>query len=113
MACVSDFVHRQLIASGDLRVLYDIRQPKLLELGGIEIESPMRRDNTHPARNRKHKSGLLLPERSQAESDHGIGSLEYHEGGPVALEEHGQMVAIEYPMINRWPYLVEEPGERR
>jgi hypothetical protein len=76
MECVSDFVRSQLLASGDLRVLYDIRQPELLELGGIEIEGPMRRDNTHPSRKRKHKSRLLLPERSQGETDHGMGTLE-------------------------------------
>ena len=111
MECVSDFVRSQLLASGDLRVLYDIRQPQLLELGGIKVEGPMRRDDTHPARKRKHKPRLLLPEPSHCETDNGMGTLEQHEGGPVTLEEHCQMVAIEYPMIDRGPNPGEESGE--
>jgi hypothetical protein len=108
MECVSDFVRSQLLASGDLRILYDIRQPQILELGGVEVEGPMRRDNTHTARKRKHKSRLLLPEPSQCEPDNGVGTLEQHEGGPVTLEEDRQMTTIECPMIDRGP----NPGEK-
>ena len=86
MECVSDLVRSQLLASGDLRVLYDIRQPQIPELGGIEIEGPMRRDNAHPV-SRQRKSRLLLPEKSQGETEHGMGTLEQHEGGVVTPEE--------------------------
>jgi hypothetical protein len=42
---VSAHVYRQLIRAGHLRVLYDISQPKLLELRGMEVELPVGGDH--------------------------------------------------------------------
>ncbi len=75
MPCVSDFVHSLLVASGDLRVLYDISQPKIVELRWVEIEGAAWSDHPDAARGIHYDSRLVLPQCSDGETDDGTGAL--------------------------------------
>ena len=69
MPCVSYFVHSLLIASGDLRVLYDISKPKVSKLRWVEIEGTNWSDHPDSSRGLNYDSRLLLPQRIEGEAD--------------------------------------------
>ncbi len=74
MPCVSAFVHSLLLASGDLRVLYDISQPKIPELRWVEIEGTTWSHHPDATRGIQHDSRLVLPQRVEGETDDGTGA---------------------------------------
>jgi hypothetical protein len=59
MPRVSDHVYQRLVGAGFLRVLYDISQPKLLELRGVELKLPVGGDHADQATLHRNPGRLL------------------------------------------------------